>query len=419
MDRFGRTHVAAYLLLFGFAGACKDTSPSPLGIVTNDRLAVGAAEKSYIVVFRKDVKEPRAATRALLTSHGGTMRFLYERALRGFAATLPPSAVNGIRKNPHVLFIQEDRLVTADTAQTLCSGLCTNSPRWGLHVIDQHSPPGALGPWTYSWFHNGSGVVAYIVDSGIDSTHTDFGGRAHNGFDAFGESGQDCYGHGTHVAGTVGSRTYGVAKGVTLRGVRVLDCNGNGSWATVIAGLEWVIADHENQGGMLLPLTPAVANLSLGGSAAEDPDSASALDSAVVNTMQAGVFVAIAAGNDSRDACLDSPARVADAVTVSAAQYTLGSVLKAGYSNYGSCVDIYGPGSNIQSTRLGGGAATMSGTSMATPHVTGAAAIYKSTFGHAAQSVIASWLVTNATANLIGNNPAGTPNLLVYKAPGL
>lgn len=292
-------------------------------------------------------------------------------------------------------------MVRVDTAQNFSPSL--NPDMWGLERIDQHGAFGIIS-WSYSWFHNGAGVFAYVVDTGLDSTHVDFTGRAKNVFDAFGGSGQDCHSHGTHVAGTIGSRTWGVAKGVTLKGVRVLGCDGLGTAATVIAGLDWVAVNHAN---------PAVANVSIGGPFSQ------ALNDAVEGLIQAGVFVAVAAGNDNLSACAFSPASEPNAVTVAAVERRFSNIAKADYSNWGSCVDIYGPGSFIRSTRLGGGSFAASGTSMATPHVTGTAALYKSTFGDASQAVIAAWLASNATVNVVLDNPVGTPNKFVYKAPGL
>jgi subtilisin family serine protease len=266
---------------------------------------------------------------------------------------------------------------------------------WGIDRIDQRSRP-LSGTYTYT--STGSGVTAYIIDTGIQTSHSQFGGRAAVAYDALGGNGQDCNGHGTHVAGTVGSATYGVAKGVALRAVRVLDCNGSGSTSGVIAGMNWVASHH---------VAKSVANMSLGGGYS------SSTNSAANSLASSGVFLAVAAGNSNANACNYSPSSAANTTTVAA---STSSDARASYSNYGGCVDLYAPGSSITSTWLNGGTNTISGTSMATPHVTGVAALYKATYGDASYSTIRSWLTTNATANVITGNPTGTPNKLLYKA---
>jgi subtilisin family serine protease len=217
-------------------------------------------------------------------------------------------------------------------------------------------------------------------------------------YDAIGGNGQDCNGHGTHVAGTVGSATYGVAKGVSLRAVRVLDCNGSGTNSGVIAGMNWVATNH---------VARSVANMSLGGGFSQ------ATNDAATNLSAKGVFLAVAAGNSNADACNSSPSSAAGTVTVAA---TTSTDARATYSNYGGCVDLYAPGSSITSTWINSGTNTISGTSMATPHVAGVAALYKATYGDAAWTTIRDWLSTNSTANVVTGNVSGTPNKLLYKA---
>ena len=363
-----------------------------------------ATDSSYVVVLQPNVADPTTVARDLVARLGGTVGHIYRNVFKGFSARLDARAAAAIRANPNVLSIELDKTFSLDTTETF-NFIISNDPRWGLERIDQRGPVG-LVTWTYSWYHNGAGVYAYIVDSGLDSTQSDFGGRGKNVYDVFGGSGQDCNGHGTHVAGTIGSTTYGVAKGVTLRGVRVFPCSGGSPESDIIAGLDWVLANH---------LNPAIVNMSLGGPQSD-------VLNAVVDTLtQAGIFVSVAAGNDAGDACNYSPSSAASAVTV-AATTNSGSVLdmtKADYSNSGTCVDIYAPGTNIRSTKLGGGSTVLSGTSMAAPHVSGVAAIYISTYGDSLPSVIAQWLTNNATSGVVRGNPAGTPNLFVYKAPTL
>jgi len=236
------------------------------------------------------------------------------------------------------------------------------------------------------------------VDTGIQATHPLFGGRAQNVYDAFGGTGADCNGHGTHVAGIVGSTQYGVAKGVQLRGVRVLDCNGSGTTSGIIAGLDWIRLNAQK---------PAVANLSLGGTFS------STLNTAVTNLWNSGVFVSVASGNENQDACNVSPAS-ATAVMAVAATNIDDTRLSTG--NWGSCIDIYAPGSNITSTWIGSTTRVLTGGSTAAPHAAGVAALYKDTFGDAASNTIDSWIKTNATAGVVKNVPAGTPNRLLYTA---
>jgi subtilisin family serine protease len=307
--------------------------------------------------------------------------------INGFSASLTPGQLTALRNNPNVELVEEDQVSLADATQS--------GATWGIDRIDQRSLP--LNG-TYNYTATASTIRAYIIDTGIQSAHPQFGGRAQNVYDAFGGNGEDCNGHGTHVAGTVGSATYGVAKSALLRGVKVLDCNGSGSTSGVIGGVDWVRLNH---------IKPAVANMSLGGGYS------STLNTAVNNLAAAGVFIAVAAGNDNSNACNYSPASAANATTVAASTST---DARASYSNYGSCVDVYAPGSSITSTWTGSGTNTISGTSMASPHVCGVSALYKATYGDASYTTINSWISTNATSGVITSNPTGTVNKLLYKA---
>ncbi|HYR08333.1 MAG TPA: S8 family peptidase, partial [Longimicrobium sp.] len=311
----------------------------------------------------------------------------FSKAVNGFAGEMTEDEALALSEDPRVRFVEEDQVVSLNATQT--------GATWGLDRIDQRNRP-LSGTYTYTT--TASTVYAYVIDTGIYTSHSQFGGRASNVYDALGGSGADCHGHGTHVAGTIGSSTYGVAKAVRLRGVRVLDCAGSGSTSGIIAAVDWVRVNRTN---------PAVANLSLGGGYS------STLNTAINNLANSGVFVAVAAGNENQNACNVSPASAASATTVAS---STSSDAKSSFSNYGSCVDLYAPGSSITSTWLNGGTNTISGTSMASPHVAGVAALYKATYGNAATSTIDSWIKTNATANVITGNPSGTPNRLLYKA---
>jgi subtilisin family serine protease len=345
-----------------------------------------AIPNHYIVVVKEG-----ADAHAVAAIAGVQPQFEYTAALHGFAAELNAGQLNAVQRNPNVEYVEEDQEATVDTTQTMDS---TGQP-WGLDRIDQRNLP-LSGSYTYN--STGSGVRAYIIDTGLQANHPEFETRAQNVYDAFGGNGSDCNGHGTHVGGTIGGKTYGVAKKAYLRGVRVLDCSGSGSYSAIIAGVDWVRTNRIN---------PAVANMSLGGGYS------SSLNTAVNNLANSGVFVAVAAGNSNADACSYSPSSASAVYAVAASDKT---DTKASFSNYGGCVDGYAPGVGIKSAWLNSGTNTISGTSMASPHVAGVAALYKATYGDAASSTIASWINTNATAGVIKSNPTGTPNRLLYKS---
>lgn len=344
---------------------------------------------SYIVVLKSAPGLARAAevARGLGVS---TVRHEYSRALKGFAANLSDAEAARIARDPRVAYVEQDQVVTIDVTQS--------GATWGIDRIDQRALPLST---TYTYSNTGAGVKAYIIDTGIRFSHNEFGGRATSGFDAVdGGMADDCNGHGTHVAGTTGGSTYGVAKGVSLVAVRVLDCAGSGTTSGVIAGIDWVTSDHAAGAS-------AVANMSLGGGAS------TALDNAVTNSINDGVTYAIAAGNSNRDACKFSPARTPAAITVGA---TTTADARASYSNFGTCLDIFAPGSSITSSWYTSNTATntISGTSMAAPHVAGVAALYLQGSPGASPVTVRNALVANATANVVTSAGRGSPNLLLY-----
>ena len=345
----------------------------------------------YIVVFDKDTSDRavRAAARSA-DLQGGEVLHTFRSALDGFAAELPTQALDGLRRNPDVAYIEQDTVVTLSAAGQ-------QSPAtWGLDRIDQAALP--LNN-SYSYAASGQGVTAYVIDTGILTTHQEFSGRARHGYSAIsdGRGSTDCNGHGTHVAGTVGGETYGVAQDVSLVAVRVLDCQGSGSNSGVIAGVDYVTGNASG---------PSVANMSLGGS------DSTALDTAVRNSIAAGVTYAVAAGNDNANACSGSPNRVAEALTVGSSTKT---DARSSFSNYGSCLDLFAPGSDITSAWHTGTSATntISGTSMASPHVAGAVALYLEDNPSASPATVSSAVVAQATTGRLTGIGTGSPNRLL------
>ena len=350
-----------------------------------------AVPDHYIVVLKPDVgANVRRTVRDEAEGHGAHVTNEYGAVINGLAAELPASALDAVRHNPNVAYVEADRRMSLDATQSPAP--------WDLDRIDQRALP--LNN-AYASTASGAGVTAYVIDTGIRFSHTQFGGRAVSGFDAVdGGTADDCNGHGTHVAGTIGSTTYGMAKSVRLVAVRVLDCTGSGTVSTVLAGLNWVATDHQSG-------QPAVANMSLGGGVD------TALDAAVQNAIQDGITYTVAAGNSNVDACTSSPADVAAAITVGA---TTNTDARASYSNYGSCLDLFAPGSSITSTWFTSDTAlaTLSGTSMAAPHVAGVAALYLQSNPTATPNVVRDAVVDAATTNVVTSAGAGSPNRLVY-----
>ena len=361
---------SSLVLVVGICGALTGSAPA----LASEGRAGDAIPGRYIVVVKQD-RDPAAVARW----QDAAGRHVFS-SVHGFSAKLGAAQVRALRSSARVAYVEPDRVVTAATTQSLPGG-----QPWGLDRIDQRSRPLSS---TYTYMRAGAGVTAYIIDTGLTAGHPDFGGRARNVYDALGGSGADCNGHGTHVAGTIGGTTYGVAKSVQLRGVRVLNCSGSGSTSGIITAIDWV-RTHA--------VKPAVANMSLGGG------KSTALNNATNNLANSGVFIAVAAGNENQNACNVSPASATAAFTTAASD---SADRKASFSNYGSCVDAYAPGVSIRSDWLSNGTNTISGTSMASPHVAGVAALYKST-GDASSSTVASWITSNATANAITGNPAG------------
>lgn len=373
----------------------------------------------YIVVLKGDETPGQQGSapglavasqaRLLAEQHGGAVGRTFQHAVRGFVLDATADAAALVAQDPSVAFVEEDGLVETAASQV-------DPPSWGLDRVDQQAMPLDA---TYIYNNVGAGVDVYVIDSGIRSTHQDFGGRVDtvNAFTAIadGHGAEDCYGHGTIVAGIIGSQTYGIAKGVTLHSVRVLGCDGTGSVSDLIAGVDWVTSQHPLPAPRKKgtppppPLPPAVANMSLitGGSAA--------LDAAVQGSISAGVTYVAASGNNGGDACGYSPGRLYSAITVGASN-DADNVWP--YSNAGTCVDLFAPGVMITSTSGSNDttAIAMSGTSAAAPHVAGTAALYLAANPTATPGAVESAIRTAATANVLGSMPPSTQNLLLYAA---
>ncbi|MFC4145339.1 S8 family serine peptidase [Micromonospora mangrovi] len=361
------------------AGAPDAISGSYLVVLKGD--AVGAANS----LAARTAVPARAAT--LSKRYGGAVGDVWSAALTGYSAKMSVGQARRLAADPAVAYVEQDRVVTAQGTQT--------GATWGLDRIDQRSLP-LNGSYTYP--NTATNVRAYIIDTGIRITHSDFGGRASWGTNTVDTNNTDCNGHGTHVAGTVGGAKYGVAKGVRLIAVKVLNCSGSGSTSGVVSGVNWVTSNA---------VKPAVANMSLGGGAS------TTLDNAVASSISSGVTYGIAGGNSGANACNYSPARVASAITVGA---TTSSDARASYSNYGSCLDIFAPGSSITSdwNSSDTGTNTISGTSMATPHVVGTAALVLGANPGYTPAQVASYLTTNATTGKVTSPGSGSPNRLLF-----
>ncbi|MCL2554930.1 MAG: S8 family peptidase [Actinomycetia bacterium] len=370
--------------------------------------AINAVPDQYIVTLDNGMDPSSFAQQ-----FGVAPMFHYTKVFSGFASTFTAAQLDAVRRTPGVAAVEQNATVTADdlggtttrhttaarTPTTVHPGAGLRGSRaaaasWGLDRIDQRNLP--LDN-QFSTIGEGQGATAYVLDTGIDYGHSEFGGRAVPGYDAIGDgrNGADCEGHGTHVAGTIGGATYGIARKATLVSVRVLDCQGEGSLAGIIAGMDWV-AQNAHQ--------PAVANASLGGSYSP------ALNDAADALSDSGVLPVVAAGNDGADACNVSPASAPRVLTIGATDRT---DHEASYSNSGSCVSMFAPGTSIVSAKLGGGSVALSGTSMASPHAAGTALLYKAEHPDADAVSVADALSANATQNVLTVN-GGSPNLLVY-----
>lgn len=368
----------------------------------------------YIVVFKQTPEtlsmspsqlalQTESLANSLSTTASANLLQVYSSpAMQGMALQANEENLAEILKNPEVDFVEEDQIISL--GNTFDAQANQSNPVWGLDRIDQRDLP--LNN-AYQYNYDGTGVTAYVIDTGVRNSHSEFGGRSSSGYDFVDNdnNANDCNGHGTHVAGTIGGSTYGVAKNVKIVGVKVLGCNGSGTNSGVIQGINWVANQAQSDGG------PSVANMSLGGGAS------SATDNAVQNAVSSGVTFVVAAGNDNSNACNYSPARAPSAVTVGS---TTSSDYRSSFSNYGTCLDIYAPGSSVKSAWHTSNSATntISGTSMASPHVAGVVALILDENPSYSPSQVVSSLSNNASNNKVIDAKTGSPNKLLYTEGG-
>ncbi|GAB7037809.1 MULTISPECIES: S8 family peptidase [Catenuloplanes] len=397
----GRTLAA--LGLFAAVAAVSLTAGSPASAAPKGEVRYAGAEAaidgSYLVVFKDTAAgapgtaKARASVpgtaKSLAAAYGADVKQTWSGAVSGFHAGMSAAEAQRLAANPAVAYVEQDQRFSTEATQT--------NATWGIDRIDQRARPLST---TYTYPNTASNVRAYVLDTGILTTHSQFGGRAVSGYDFVSNDSNatDCNGHGTHVAGTIGGSTYGVAKAVQLVAVRVLDCSGGGTTTGVVNGINWVRTNA---------VKPAVANMSLGGGVS------TTLDNAVNSAISAGITFSLAAGNSNANACNSSPARVAAGITVGA---TTNTDARASYSNYGTCLDIFAPGSSITSAWYTSTSATstISGTSMAAPHVAGAAALVLSANPAYTPAQVRDYLVNNSTPNVVTSPGTGSPNRLLY-----
>ncbi|WP_020548349.1 S8 family peptidase [Embleya scabrispora] len=357
--------------------------------------AAASGTGRHIVVLKDEAASPetvRAESARIVTTYGGTVRATYGTALAGFAAELSPAQAHRIAADPRVAYVDPDTEARASASATQ-----SDPPSWGLDRVDQRKLP---LDHAYTYANTASNVTVYVLDSGIRTSHQQFEGRASVGVDEVGDGrdGQDCLGHGTHVAGTIGGRDYGVAKGVRLVSVRVLDCHDSASKSSIIAAADWITAHA---------VKPAVVNMSINGSRSTSEETA------IKNSIASGVTWVVSSGNDGTDACRNAPAAVEQAIVVNNSD---SGDRRRSDSNYGSCTDLFAPGTGIKSAWNSTDTATKAktGTSMAAPHVTGAAALWLSEHPTATPAEVESALIRQSTPGLISDAHSGTPNRLLY-----
>ncbi|CAL9443754.1 Extracellular serine proteinase [Streptomyces sp. enrichment culture] len=397
----------------GAASAAPGPEPAPLGEVRGAD-APGALDGEYIVVLKDSGDRARGLRTAggvrdraeeLAAAFGGEAERTYSSALKGFSLKATEKQARRLAADPSVAYVEANRVERGDVLPQAPGAAAVQGvlqdvqpdPGWGLDRIDQRDLPLDA---SYGYGTTASNVTAYVVDSGVNIAHEDFGGRASYGYNFVdgNRTASDCHGHGTHVAGLVGGAAYGVAKGVKLVAVKVLDCQNSGTTEGVLAGYDWVVKNA---------VGPAVANVSIGGAASD------AKDAAVRRMVQAGITVVVSAGNKATDACTQSPAREPSVITVAA---TARDDSRPSWSNHGGCVDVFAPGASVPSAGIDSKTAvrTMSGTSMSAPHVTGAAALHVSENPGATPAAVTRALLEASSAGRVAGPGEGSPNRLLY-----
>ena len=370
------------LVIMSCSGGEKDINTSPTSSIRPFPNYDIPSNNEYIVVF-KDSASFNIASDTFFKQ--GELISKYEN-VNGFHVQIEPSRLSELIKNTNVKYIESNQIFHINTQQA--------GATWGIDRIDAKKGLDS----TYNYSNSGQGVTVYVVDTGVDTAHTELSGRVKPGYSAVSGGYEDCNGHGTHVSGTIAGKTYGVAKSATIVPVRVLDCQGSGSLSGILDGLNWLISNAKK---------PAVANMSLGGSKSQ------ALDDGVKKAIASGIPFAVAGGNDTKDACNYSPANLPEAITVAAMDR---NDARASFSNFGSCIDLFAPGKDITSAKMGGGTTPMSGTSMASPHVAGVVALFLERKPNASPSEVWSYMKGLATSGVV-SDVSGSPNLLVYTDP--
>lgn len=387
--------LCAAMPLCSLAATASAGQPAPAAAIPQQYIVVFHTPQQALSDLRSQQQWTSQQVNELVNKTGVTALRTFDQTISGMLVQADSQQLAALKKVPQVAYIEANSPVQLQPQP----GVAQQNPTWGLDRVDQRNLPLDR---QFNPAYNGQNVTTYVIDTGVMVEHSDFGGRARHGYDFVDNDAvaQDCNGHGTHVAGTIAGSEYGVAKQAAVVGVRVLNCAGSGTIAGVIAGVDWVAGQQPGQ--------TKIGNMSLGGGASQ------ALDDAVNRAVGRGVFMAVAAGNNNADACNYSPARAAQVFTVGS---STSADQRSGFSNFGNCVEIFAPGSDIKSAWNNGGSNTISGTSMASPHVAGVAALYLQQQPALSPAQLGQQLISNATPNVL-SGVNGAPNRLVYSETG-